>query len=263
MFMSKVPSLTAKVTQSVKAVLSPKTSPVKVCDPFGKGDDAGHGKDWGWGKDLHTKGWGHLGGKGHGGKGWAGGKDCDDDEDDDDATGGFPKIPSDTTGVTFHVDLTDDDNADEYFYVQKDPGSTATMSFKDYWNAVKADLAESYPDLDPKDIVIKATIYSSSEGESYYYFTGDEESADDDTDDDKHCDRGHGKHGLGKLFGRDRDDDDGHHGKALACKVVAKAQNLKDLLNQKFCADLARHDKSFDDDAKGDDDLDDDEDDDC
>lgn len=256
MFFAKMPSLAAKVTHGVKSALSSKFGQGKDCNPFDKDDDD-HGKDWGWGKDHHDKGWGHGKDWGHGkGHHWAGGKDkdCDDDQDDDDGDtgGGFPEIPDDTTGITFHVDLTDDDNADEYFYVQKDTSSSATMSFEDYWDAVKADLAETYPKLDPKDIVIKATIYSASEGESYYYFTGDEES--DEDDDDKDCGPGH--HGKHDHHLQD-------HAKDLVCKVVAKAHTLKDLADQKFCADLSKDDKSFDDDDKDDEDDDQDDDDDC
>ena len=120
----------------------------------------------------------------------------DDDKDDDGAnnggnpgggTGGTPggasgvTIPADTSGITFHVDETDDGNVNAYMYIQAEDGvDPATVSFDDYLVQLKAQLAESHPDLDPSTAVIKATIYSPSEGESYYYFDGTEFQAVED-----------------------------------------------------------------------------------
>lgn len=127
--------------------------------------------------------------------------DKDDDcEDDKGSSGtGFPDIPNDTLGVTFSIDLNGDGVNDDYLFVEANPAADPTQTtLGDYYNAVSEDLAESHPGYDPQKVVVKATIYSESEGESYYHFTGNEVVDDeDDTDDD--CD--------------DKDDDDGHgHG---------------------------------------------------
>jgi len=52
--------------------------------------------------------------------------------------------------------------------------------FSDYLEQLKAELTESHPALDPAYAVIKATIYSPTEGESYYYFNDTEFQAMED-----------------------------------------------------------------------------------
>jgi hypothetical protein len=117
--------------------------------------------------------------------------DKDDPKDDDNANdggaGGNPggasgvSIPADTSGITFHVDEDDDGNVNAYMYIQAEEGvDPATVNFDDYLVRLKDQLAENHPDLDPSTAVIKATIYSPSEGESYYYFNGTEFEAVED-----------------------------------------------------------------------------------
>jgi len=148
-----------------------------------------HGGSFGWGKGGHHRD----------------DDDCDpkdrDDDDKDDGkddpkdpgagggeTGGGNAggasgvtIPADTSGITFHVDEDDDGQVNAYLYIKAEDGvDPATVSFDDYLEQLKAQLAESHPDLDPATAVIKATIYSPSEGESYYYFNGTEFQALED-----------------------------------------------------------------------------------
>lgn len=149
---------------------------------------------------LFQHGFGHVGwGKGGHGHGK---DDCDDRDDDKDDGKDDPKdddnandggvsgnpggasgvsIPADTSGITFHVDEDDDGNVNAYMYIQAEEGvDPATVNFDDYLIRLKDQLAESHPDLDPSTAVIKATIYSPSEGESYYYFNGTEFEAVED-----------------------------------------------------------------------------------
>lgn len=135
----------------------------------------------------------------------------------------FAAIPADTTGVTFHVDLNADGVMDEYAYIKAPDGADpAAQTMQDYYDAVYTDLKADHPEANPNQIVVKATIYSASEGESYQYFDGtqtssDEQAADnDDTDEDDHGDDDHGPRGDNhgddgegdSCKDDDRDDDD-------------------------------------------------------
>lgn len=106
----------------------------------------------------------------------------------------FPAIPADTTGVTFHVDLNGDGVNDEYAVVKAPDGvDPATLTLQDYYDIVVGDLQASHPDLAANQIVVKATIYSASQGESYYQFTGNETTSDTQTgpeDEDDHDENG-------------------------------------------------------------------------
>lgn len=129
------------------------------CDRHDRDDDKDDGKD-----DHANHGGGHGGNPGWGPGGASG-----------------VNIPADTSGVTFHVDETDDGNVNAYMYIQAEEGvDPATVNFDRYMTRLKDQLAESHPDLDPSTAVIKATIYSPSEGESYYYFNGTEFEAVED-----------------------------------------------------------------------------------
>jgi hypothetical protein len=103
----------------------------------------------------------------------------------------FPPIPSDTLGVTFSVDLNGDGINDEYAVVKAPDNPTAQdQTLQHYYDQVAKDLAETHPDVPTNQIVVKATIYSASQGESYYHFNGDET-----TTDEQNADNGHDHHG--------------------------------------------------------------------
>lgn len=114
-------------------------------------------------------------------------------------TNNFPTIPVDTLGVTFSVDLNGDGVNDEYAVVKApDNPTAANQTLQHYYDQVAQDLATSHPDLPTNHIVVKATVYSASQGESYYHFNGDETTTaeqdaanaedhhDDDTYDHNH-----------------------------------------------------------------------------
>lgn len=85
----------------------------------------------------------------------------------------FPPIPSDTIAVTFSVDLNGDGLTDEYAVIKAPDNPTAAdQSLQHYFDQVATDLAASHPEAPAKQIVVKATIYSTSQGESCYRFKG-------------------------------------------------------------------------------------------
>lgn len=93
-------------------------------------------------------------------------EDCLDHDKD-----AYPDIPDDTYGITFHIDSDMDSSYDEYLYIEADPDADpATTTFQDYFDRLVDQLAVDMPDADPCDIVGKATVYSTSEGESYFHF---------------------------------------------------------------------------------------------
>lgn len=158
----------------------------------------------------------HGGHDNHGGHGGHGGNSCDPDHSGGGtpATGNnFPPIPGDTLGVTFSIDLNGDGVNDEYAVVKAPDNPTAQdQTLQHYYDQVAADLSTSHPDVAANQIVVKATIYSASQGESYYHFNGDEttteeQDADNDQDhhDDPDYDHNH-EHGHGHGHGSD------HHG---------------------------------------------------
>jgi hypothetical protein len=166
---------------------------------------------------------GHHGG--HAG-GLPGGDGCADDENSDagsDGNGstggtGFPDIPADTSGITFHVDFDGDGTMDNYYPVGR---ASDLKTFEDYYSAAKEQILADHPDADTSKVVIKATITSRSGGETYYHFTGLEEGGapvaeDDDHDDDSTGDDGnhdhHGRGGHGHGNGSHGKDDEGHGG---------------------------------------------------
>ena len=193
---------------------------------------------------------GHSGGGlfgGHAGGGLfgniGGGKDCDTDNDHDAGHGhgsdggagsgsgggsggatqgtGWPDIPSDTAGITFHVDYDADGAMDNYIPVGRD---SDTNTFEDYLAKARDQVATDNPDVDPKDVIVKATITTASGSETYYNFTGMEddgptdgpdEENDGDADDDSanNCGSNGGDH-----HSNDDDhashDDSGDHGHA-------------------------------------------------
>jgi hypothetical protein len=108
------------------------------------------------------------------------------------ASNNFPAIPSDTLGVTFSIDLDGDGVNDEYAVVKAVDNPTAQdQTLQHYYDQVAADLSASHPDLAANQIVVKATIYSASQGESYYHFTGDETTTEEqnaENDQDHHDD---------------------------------------------------------------------------
>lgn len=154
------------------------------------------------------------GGHGHGGHGhpWdhGGPKDdsCTPDTSDGGAASKLPAIAADTSGITFHLDLTGDSIGDENIYVDADDLNVkGDATFDDYFAKLQEEVTKAHPGTDAKDITIKATIYGPNSEESYYHFTGDEFSDDEDCGDDKDdhggkdddCDDdGHGKGGWGK-----------------------------------------------------------------
>jgi hypothetical protein len=150
----------------------------------GHGNHGNHGNHGG--HDNHG-GHGNHGddhcGSGHSGGGTGGGSNAGND---------FPPIPGDTLGVTFSVDLDGDGVNDEYAVVKAPDNPTAQdQTLQHYYDQVAKDLAESHPDLPANQIVVKATIYSASQGESYYHFNGDEtttEEQDAENDKDHHGD---------------------------------------------------------------------------
>lgn len=157
------------------------------------------------------------GGHNHGGHHWGHGgpkdDDCTPDTTDDGGTSKLPAIAADTSGITFHLDLTGDSIGDENIYVDADDLNVdGDATFEDYFAKLQEEVAKAHPGTDAKDITIKATIYGPNSEESYYHFTGDEFSDDEDCGDDKDdhsdkddsCDKdghskdGHGKDGHGK-----------------------------------------------------------------
>lgn len=193
----------------------------------------------GFGKSLSMLGGGHSAGHGFGGKlGLLGGKgglfggkgqDCDRDDDRDDhhdhgqgsgsnghsggdtagGTGsgqagtGWPSIPANTAGITFHVDYEGDGVTDSAVPIGR---SSDTKTFEDYLAKARDQIATDNPDVDPKEVIIKATITTQSGEESYYHFTGLEEgsASGDDGDDDT-----------------EDDTDDDHHGAVIRAAMVA------------------------------------------
>ncbi len=171
---------------------------------FGKDDDCDRDDDNGHG---HTHGNGGDNGAGSGSGGSTGGT----------AGTGWPDIPADTSGITFTVDYDADGVNDNYIPVGR---ASDLKTFEDYLAVARDQVASDNPDVDPKDVIIKATITSRSGGETYYEFTGLEEGTpaeeedEDDTDcgdDDDHGhggDGGHGGHGGGSHGGHGHDDND-------------------------------------------------------
>lgn len=193
-------------------------------------DDNDHDGHGGHGAGHH--GGGHHGGGHHGGQNdhhggqhgghhggghdWnlPGGDGCDDDSTSGGDTGpgnSFPDIPADTSGITFAIDLDGDGVMDEYIPIGR---ASDLKTFEDYYTAAKEDLLAEHPDVNPADVVIKATITSRSGDETHYYFTGDEETATDadDCDDDNEDDHGEDDHGHGGHGHGDKDDDHKGHG---------------------------------------------------
>lgn len=107
----------------------------------------------------------------------------------------FPTIPADTLGVTFSVDLNGDGVNDEYAVVKAPNNATAAdQTLQHYYDQVAQDLSATHPGIPASQIVVKATVYSASQGESYYHFNGDETTtteqnaanAEDHHDDDSY-----------------------------------------------------------------------------
>lgn len=195
----------------------------KLANLFGRHHDS-HDDDKG---HHHSDDHDHHHDDHHGGKG----DDCDSSDSGNGSSNGvpFPDVPDDTTGVTFHIDLNGDGLDDRTIWIETPAGSdVSSMDLSDYYGKAVTELQSQQPDADPKQAVIKATIYSASQGESYYYFTGNEtdDPQDDTCDDSDHDDQDghdghhHGDHGHGKDHhqhdhhgGKDGDDDhDGHEG---------------------------------------------------
>ena len=119
------------------------------------------------------------------------------------ATGGtgYPDIPANTAGITFHVDLEGDGVEDDYVPIGRD---NDTKTFEDYLAKARDQVTAEHPDADPKDVIVKATITTQSGEESYYHFTGLEEySASDDGQENDDDDNGDDD----DCWGRGRDDD--------------------------------------------------------
>jgi hypothetical protein len=189
--------------------------PGPACDPVhDQPHDGHHGSD-GHGHDGH----GH---DGHGDQ-------CDDDHGGSAGTG-FPAIPADTTGITFHVDFDGDGLMDQYIYIQLEEGvDPASMKMEDYYKSAVDELKDINPDANPSDVIVKATVYSPSEYETHFYLTGDELGTDDDTDDancdDKDHDHAHGDHHGHGLHSSHGHDEHAHHGEHAACDDVGDAHH--------------------------------------
>lgn len=195
----------------------------KGWDQHGRDDDRGdhaHKAAWGkgWGRDDRDDDRGHHGHDGHGthhghedDNGGACGNAGTPPASGGGTGNGFPQIPSDTYTITFHVDYDGNGQIDEYLVSEtEDRQPDPNMSFADYYKAAAQSLKDTAPAADPSKVIVKATIYSQSQGESYYYFTGDElaeddEACDDDRDGHDHDDDDHGRH--------DKDGDDRGHGR--------------------------------------------------
>ena len=177
--------------------------------------------------DHHGNTGGHGNHGGHDNHGGHGGHSCDPDHSGGGtpATGNdFPPIPSDTLGVTFSIDLDGDGVNDEYAVVKAPDNPTAQdQTLQHYYDQVAADLSTSHPDVAANQIVVKATIYSASQGESYYHFNGDEttteeQNADneqdhhDDPDYDHNHEHGHGSHDHGSNDHGSEDHGSNDHG---------------------------------------------------
>jgi hypothetical protein len=135
----------------------------------------------------------------------------------------FLPIPSDTIGVTFSVDLNGDGVNDEYAVVKAPDNPTAAdQTLQHYYDQVASDLATSHPDVPANQIVVKATIYSPSQGESYYHFNGDETTTEEqnaDNDQDHHDDDTY-DHNHGHEHDHDADqagDHGSHDGESADC----------------------------------------------
>lgn len=175
-------------------------------------------------------GGGHQGGGSHN-SGHHNNNNDDDCDDSDTGTGGntgggntgggtvgtgWPEILADTSGITFTVDYDADGANDNYIPVGR---ASDLKTFEDYLAVARDKVLEDNPDVDPKEVIIKATITSRSGAETYYDFTGleegtpaeeEEEEDEDDTDCEDDDDRGHGGHGGhgGGSHGRHHDNDD-------------------------------------------------------
>ncbi len=149
-------------------------------------------------------------------------KDHDDDHDKDreyqqhdTGTGsstlatGWPEIPADTAGITFAVDYESDGITDSNIPIGR---TSDTKTFEDYLAKARDQVAAENPDVDPKEVIFKATITARSGEETYYYFTGNEESGpveevDDEGDDGCGDHEGDG-HGRDQHARGDEDQDD-------------------------------------------------------
>lgn len=130
---------------------------------------------------------------------------------------GYPEIPANTAGITFHVDLEGDGVEDDYIPIGRD---NDTKTFEDYLAKARDQVAAEHPDADPKEVIVKATITARGGEETYYHFTGLEEgsaASDDQSDDDQDCDDQESDDDNG-------DDDDcwgggrhGHGGEGRSC----------------------------------------------
>lgn len=175
-----------------------------------RGHQDGHGSGHNFGQNSgHDSGHGHGSGShgsdSHGGDtgGGAGGGQ---------AGTGWPSIPANTAGITFHVDYEGDGVTDNAIPVGR---SSDTKTFEDYLAKARDQVATDNPDVDPKKVIFKATITTQSGEETYYHVTGleedsssDDDSADDDGDDDH---SGHDD-GAGHDDGHGDDHASGHGG---------------------------------------------------
>ena len=178
---------------------------------FGHKDDDHHHDDDSHHQDHHEDHHDHHGDN----HGQESGDDCADDGDTGTGSGGgipFPGVPTDTTGVTLHVDLNGDGLDDLNIWIETPAGvDPSTLDLSDYYTKAAEELKTLHPEADPKTTVIKATIYSASQGESYYYFTGDETTDLPTDDQDDSCDTSdHDGHDH-KGHDHDHDHDDDHH----------------------------------------------------
>jgi|GEM_PF-5791941 len=132
---------------------------------------------------------------------------------------GWPEIPANTAGITFHVDYDGDGTMDNYIPIGR---ANDTRSFEDYLAQARDQIATDAPDADPKNVIVKATITTYSGDETHYEFTGLEEDSDtpapvDEADDDSDGDddRAHGHHAGhhgGHDHGAENGRDDDHEG---------------------------------------------------